>query len=56
MDLVIVATKSSGQLHSRQYGFIFHKGINRICVDCKGEIVAMHQCECSNSFLLLEFK
>lgn len=37
-------------------GLRFHKGINRICVDCRGEIVALHQCECSNTFLLLEFK
>ena len=34
----------------------FYKGINRIYVDCRGEIVAMHPYECSNSFLLLEFK
>lgn len=39
----VVTTKPNRQLYSRQYGFMYHKGINRICVDCRGEIVAMHQ-------------
>lgn len=52
----VVTAKPNRQLYSHQYGFMFHKGINRICVDCRAKIVALHQWECSNSFLLLEFK